>query len=34
VLGTLYWQRFPAEGALRSYGLVAALVAFVGACSR
>ena len=30
VLGTLYWRRFPAEGALRSYGLVAALVAFVG----
>lgn len=30
VLGTLYWRRFPDEGALRSYGLVAALVAFVG----
>jgi lysophospholipase L1-like esterase len=29
VLGTLYWQRFPAEGAVRSYGLVAALVGFV-----
>jgi hypothetical protein len=29
VLGTLYWRRFPAEGALRSYGLVAALVGFV-----
>jgi lysophospholipase L1-like esterase len=29
VLGTLYWRRFPAEGPLRSYGLVAALVGFV-----
>jgi hypothetical protein len=29
LLGTLYWRRFPAEGAARSYGLVAALVAVV-----
>jgi hypothetical protein len=29
LLGTLYWRRFPQEGAARSYGLVAALVGFV-----
>lgn len=29
VLGTLYWRRFPAEGAARSYGSVAALVGVV-----
>jgi lysophospholipase L1-like esterase len=29
VLGTLYWRRFPAEGALRSYASVAGLVCAV-----
>lgn len=29
LLGTLYWNRFPQEGAIRSYGLVATLVGFV-----